>query len=95
VEFIERSGVHTGEGAVERALAGADAVYVAIDGDALEPGELEVFMPEPDGLLVGELELLLRDVASRSRIAGAGLTGLVRAPENEAKLARLCAALGL
>lgn len=95
VEFIEHRGVHTGAGSVERALAGTDAVYVAIDGDALEPGELEVFMPEPDGLTLDELELLLRDVAARMRIAGAGLTGLVRAPGNEAKLARLCAALGL
>lgn len=95
VEFIERSGVQTGEGAVERALAGTDAVYVAVDGDSVEPGELEVFFPEPNGLSLNELEALLRDVASRRRIAGAGLTGLVGAPENEAKLARLCTALGL
>lgn len=95
VDFIERSGVHTGAGAVERALAGTDAVYVAIDCDSLEPGELEVFMPEPEGLSLDELEALLRDVASRRRIAGAGLTGLVGAPENEAKLAQLCSALGL
>ena len=95
VEFIERSGVHTGEGAVERALAGTDAVYVAFDGDSVEPGELEVFFPEPGGLSLDGLEALLREVASRRRVAGAGLTGLVGAPENEAKLARLCAALGL
>ena len=93
--FIERSGVHTGEGAVARALAGTDAVYVAIDCDSVEPGELEVFMPEPQGLHLDELEALLRDVAGRRRIAGAGLTGLVGAPENEEKLVRLCVALGL
>jgi len=95
VEFIERSGVETGDGAVERALADTDAVYIAIDCDSLEPGELEVFMPEPDGLSLRELEALLRDVASRRPIAGAGLTGLVDAHANEPKLARLCAALGL
>ncbi len=95
MEFIERSGVHTGDGAIERALAGTDAVYVALDGDSVEPGELEVFFPEPGGLSLDELEALLREVASRRRVAGAGLTGLVGAPENEAKLARLCAALGL
>jgi hypothetical protein len=52
-------------------------------------------MPEPDGLRLDELERLLADVASRTRIAGLGLTGLVRDPANEPKLARLAAALGL
>lgn len=95
VDFIERSGVQIGKGAVERALADTEAVYVAIDCDSLDPGVLEVFYPEPDGLSLDELETLLRDIASRRRIAGAGLTGLVRAPESETKLARLCSALGL
>jgi arginase family enzyme len=95
VEFIERSGVHTGSGAVERALDGADAAYVALDCDSLEPGELDVFMPEPGGLRLEELEALLRDVAGRTRVAGAGLTGLVGTRENETTLARLCVALGL
>ena len=95
VAFIERSGIHTGDGAVERALAGADSVYVALDCDSVEPGELDVFMPEPGGLQLGELERFLRDVAARRRIAGAGLTGLVGHPDNEEKLARLAAALGL
>ena len=38
VEFIASSGVQTGEGAVERALEGADAVYVALDCDGFDPG---------------------------------------------------------
>ena len=59
VEFIESAGVQTGEGAVERALEGADAVYVALDCDSFDPGELAVFMPEPDGLRLGEVEALL------------------------------------
>jgi len=93
-EFIEASGIQTGEGAVERALEGADAVYVAFDADSADPGELAVWMPEPDGLKLDEVERLLADIASRTRIAGLGLTGLVRDPANEPKLARLAAALG-
>ena len=95
-EFIRAAGVQVGEGAVERALDGADAVYVAFDADVVEPGELSVFMPEPNGPRLGELEALLRDVASRTRVAGLGFTGLVRDPANEPKLARLAsAALGV
>ena len=94
-EFIRASGVHVGDGAVERALENADAVYVALDCDSLEPGELDVFMPEPGGLLLADAEELLRGITARRRIAGAGLTGLCGARENEAKLERLCAALGL
>lgn len=94
-EFIESAGVQTGEGAIERALEGADAVYVALDGDSAEPGELAVFMPEPGGLRLDELEELLRGLVGRKRVAGVGFTGLVRDPANEPKLARLAQALGL
>jgi arginase len=93
--FIESSGVQIGEGAIERALEGADAVYVALDCDAFEPGELAVFMPEPDGLRLGEVETLLHELARRTRVAGLGFTGLVRDEENEPKLVRLASALGL
>ncbi len=93
--FIEASGIQTGAGAIERALEGADAVYVALDCDALEPGELAVFMPEPDGLRAGEVEALLGSIAAGSRVAGAGLTGLVLDRGNEPVLARFCSALGL
>jgi arginase len=95
VEFIHASGIHTGDGAIERALAGADAVYVALDADSVEPGELAVFMPEPDGLHLAEIERLLAEIAARSPIAGIGFTGLVRDTANEAKLARLAGAVGL
>ncbi len=93
-EFLHESGIHTGSAAVERALDGADAVYVALDCDSVEPGELDVFMPEPGGLSLDELEELLRGIAARRPVAGAGLTGLCGVRENEAKLARLCSALG-
>ena len=95
VEFIATTGIHTGDGAIERALEGADAVYVALDADSVEPGELACFMPEPDGLRLAEIEELLAEVASRKRIAGLGFTGLVRDAANEPKLARLASALGL
>jgi arginase len=95
VEFIDSAGVQTGEGAIERALEGADAVYAAFDADVVEPGELSVFMPEPDGLRLAEVEALLEDLSSRTRVAGLGFTGLVRDSANEPKLARLAsAALG-
>ena len=97
VEFIGSSGIHTGRGAVQRALEGAGAVYVALDADSVEPGELDVFMPEPDGLALDELEELLRGIAATTStpVAGAGLTGLVRSSANEPRLTRLCVALGL
>jgi arginase len=95
VEFIDASGIRMGEFAIDAALEGADAVYVAFDADAVEPGELAVFMPEPGGLALTDVEGLLREIADSSRVAGLGLTGLVRHPANEPKLARLCSALGL
>ncbi len=95
VDFIEASGIGTGAAAIERALDGADAVYVAVDGDAFEPGELHVFMPEPNGLRLEEVEQVLRGIASRTRVAGLGFSGLVRNEANEPKLARLASALGL
>jgi arginase len=95
VEFIAAAGIHTGDDAIQRALEGADAVYVALDADSLEPGELAVFMPEPDGLRLTEVENLLAEIASRKRIAGLGFTGLVHDEANEPKLAWLASALGL
>jgi arginase len=95
VEFIEASGIRTGADAVARALEGTAAAYVALDCDAVEPGELAVFMPEPDGIRLDALERVLRDIAGRTAVAGAGLTGLVAAESNEPKLAALVGALGL
>ncbi|MGH3071594.1 MAG: arginase family protein [Gaiellaceae bacterium] len=92
VEFIESARIRVGDGAVDRALEGADAVYVAFDADSVEPGELAVFMPEPSGLTLEEVERLFADVAARTRVAGLGFSGLVRDPANEPKLARLAAA---
>jgi arginase family enzyme len=95
LEFIESTALHRGEDALGRALEGTDAVYIALDGDAVEPGELAVFMPEPDGLGLEEIEMLLRDVTARSPLAGLGFSGVLPDPTNAPKLARLAAAAGL
>jgi arginase len=94
-EFIVESGLQAGEGAVERALGGADCVYVALDCDSLEPSAVSSFMPEPGGLALDEVERLFTRLRESSTILGAGLTGLTPAPENVAPLTRLCSALGL
>jgi arginase family enzyme len=95
VEFIESSGLHTGEDAVERALDGAEAVYVAIDGDGLDPGEVASWMPVPGGLSVAETVDQLSRVAAGSTVAGAGLSGFLADPKNVGPATRLCAAVGL
>ena len=80
---------------IARALRGADAVYVALDCDVLDPAEIACFMPEPHGPGVAEVELVLREVAASGvRVAGAGLTGL-RPEADVSTLARLVGALGL
>jgi arginase len=94
-EFIERSGLHTGVHAVERATADIECVYVALDADVFEPGEIAAFMPEPGGLTVGEGETLLQALARRNTIVGAGLSGLRPDGRNVEPLTRLLAALGV
>jgi len=79
---------------LSRALDGADAVYVALDLDVLEPGPLPVFMPAPGGLALDDVERLLLEAASRRRVAGLGLTGLAPGADR-AILEGLAAAAGL
>jgi arginase family enzyme len=92
VEYVEAAGI---DDDVDRALAGAERVYVALDVDVLRPGELTAFMPEPGGPTVAEVEALLRRISSSLAVAGAGLTGVADDAANEPTLARLVAALGL
>ncbi len=92
VEYMRETGI---DDSLERALAGVDAVYVALDCDVLDAAEVPVFMPEPGGRSVAEVERLLRDVvASGVAVAGVGLTGL-RPDADPATLERLLAAAGL
>lgn len=90
-EYVAEQGI---DDDLSRALDGADAVYVALDLDVLEPGILPVFMPAPGGLELDDVERLLLEVASRARVAGIGLTGLAPGAD-PAILEGLAAAAGL
>ena len=94
-EYIGAHGVHIGEEGVSRALEGLSCAYVAFDTDVLEPTEIAVFMPEPDGISVAEAERILAQIARRTSVLGAGFTGATFEPGNVPPLARLAAALGL
>ena len=94
-EFLAAGEVHAGDFAVERALSGVDAVYVAFDADVLDLREVVSFMPEPGGLSVAEAERVLWTVRQLADVAGAGFSGLVLEPANVEPLGRLAAALGL
>ena len=91
VEFMSAVGL---DDSLDRALADTDALYVALDLDVLDPSEVDVLIPEPDGMSAAELELLLRDLASRTTIAGIGVTGLVATDRNAALATRMLAAAG-
>ena len=92
VEYMQASGIDDDVG---RALDGADAVYVALDCDVLDPAAISCFFPEPEGPTVAELELILRHVAAAGpAVAGLGLTGL-RPDADVDTLTRLTRALGL
>ena len=90
--YIANAGI---DDDIVRALSGAERVYVALDVDVLRPGEVAVFMPEPGGPTVAEVEAILTRIEASAPIAGAGLTGLRADPANEPALARFAAALGL
>lgn len=94
-EFIASTGMAREAGGIEPALEGTEGVYVAVDCDCLEPGEVASFMPEPGGLALAEVEELVRDVAARRTVLGAGFSGLAPEERNVEPLTRLSAALGL
>jgi arginase len=90
-EFIAKTGLGNDAGA----LLGDDrAVYVALDCDVFDPDELAVFMPEPAGPTLAEVEQLLTEVRESGKLVGVGFTGLAPDPANVAKIERLAAALG-
>jgi arginase len=92
VDYIAAAGIHDDLQAV---LDRVDCVYVALDGDVLEPSELAVFMPEPGGPTLAELERQLGRIREGGTVVGAGLSALAPDPGNVEKLERLTAALGL
>ncbi|MEN3342506.1 MAG: arginase [Actinomycetota bacterium] len=91
VEYLAAAGIHS---RAEEVLDRVDCVYVALDCDVFAPGEMSVFMPEPGGPTVAEVEELLCRLRDRGAVVGAGLTGLTAEPENVEKLERLATALG-
>jgi arginase len=91
-EYMRASGIDDDVG---RALDGAEAVYVALDCDVLDPAAMSCFMPEPAGPTLAEVERILRQVAAAGpAVAGLGLTGL-RPDADVETLTRLTRALGL
>jgi arginase len=94
-EFIAAAGVRVGADGLAPALAETEGTYVALDGDAIEPGQLDVFMPEPGGLSLDDAEAMLRQVAGRAPVLGLGYSGLGPGERNVEPLTRLAAALGL
>ena len=94
-EFIRASGLHVGEAGIAQALEGSGCTYVALDVDVLEPSEMSVFMPEPDGLSRQEVERILRSVSGQTNVLGAGFTGLTFEHSNIEPLAAFAAALAL
>ena len=83
--FIEAAGIRRELGPLP------EQIYVAVDGDVLDPAAADVHYPEPGGLDQDELELLL---AGLPRPAGAGFTGFVPSARNEVLVPRLARALG-
>jgi arginase family enzyme len=94
-EFIRGHGIHIGEEGIDAALAGVACTYVAFDADVLEPSELSVFMPEPEGMPLDEAERVLRSIQARTNVLGAGFSGASFEPANVQPISRLAAALGL
>ncbi len=94
-EFVAESGLHAGKHAVERALNGPEAVYVALDADGLDEDEIGSFMPVPGGIRLAEAEVLLHGIRGQTAVVGAGLSGLTPDSANVEPLVRLCTALGL
>jgi arginase len=85
-EFVADAGIRRELGELP------ESVYVALDLDVTDPGELDAFMPEPGGPTLPELEALLARIP---RPVGAGITGGLATPRTEAALPRLGHALGL
>ena len=95
-EFIAASGLHVGREAASAAAREADAVYVALDVDVLDPdGEVAPFMPTPGGPTAAETMATLTHLAEWSPIAGVGFSGLTAAAQNSLALTRFAEALRL
>jgi arginase family enzyme len=70
-------------------------VYVALDLDVLDPKDVDVLVPEPDGPTVDRIAATLEETVARTPLAGIGVTGHLRTDKNAAVAARLLASAGL
>jgi arginase len=91
VEYMAETGI---DDSLERALAGVGAAYVALDLDVLDPSEADIFMEEPQGPSVAEIETVLLEAKARVQIIGIGVTGFVTSGRNVSIITRLLAAAG-
>ena len=92
-EFIAAAGIADDPASLLDS-AEVESVYVALDGDVVEPGELAVFMPEAGGPSLADVEQLLARVRDSGKLVGVGFTGLAPDPANVEKVERLAAAAG-
>ena len=92
VDYLAATGI---DDSLERALRGVDAAYIALDLDVLDPAEAAMFMPEPDGPRVDDVERVLQAVSSATTVAGIGVTALLRDRRNIPVVTRLVTAAGL
>jgi arginase len=90
-EYIAAQGI---DDDLSRALGGATGVYVALDVDVLEPGEVPSFMPVAGGPDADEVVRLIREIAGLAPVAGLGITALVPGADPET-LTRFAVAAGL
>jgi arginase len=89
--FVASTGI---DDSIDRALAGVNATYVALDLDVLDPSEVDVLISEPNGPSAGEIEGLLREIADRTTIAGMGVTGFLATDRNASLVERMLTAAG-
>ena len=94
-DFVADSGLAVGADGIERALAGTDGTYVALDVDVLDPSEIFPFMPEPGGMSLHQAEQILGQVVAGSDVVGVGVTGLSADTRNLVPVTELLAALRL
>ena len=92
-DYLDEAGI---DDSLDRALEGADAVYVALDLDVLDPGDVEVFVPEPGG----RADRSDRDGSPRRRLPSDRLPesaspGTCETSETSPVVSRLLTAAGL
>ena len=91
LDFMAQTGI---DDSLERALEGVTASYVALDLDVLDPSEAAVFVPEPAGPGVAEVDAILGELSRSVPVVGIGVTGHLRDEANVAVVNRLLAAVG-